>query len=239
MKQLPKQMTVAQADDETPASFCSRNALLVGRSARNFCRDAGFTFQNIVDGEPSSIDSLAHRCRGDRSLLRATATVKAGERLYTMGNQVLTRDTLSRMAVRVCPHCVAMDIEFGRGPLRSRPYGRLQWQVEPIRTCREHGVSLVIASTDKHPGRVHDFAMLVQHCLSNLNQLLAATQKRQWSRLEEHLAERLNSQTASAATWLVAHPALLRSSENVRDSRRHRHPRQPLQLQNTFRCGVA
>ena len=206
MNQLPIQMTVTQAADETPASLCSRNALLVGRTARNFCRDAGFTFQEIVDGKPSSIDSLAHRCRGDHDLLRATATVKVGERRYTIGNEVLTRDTLSRMAVRVCPHCIATDFESGRGPLRTRPYGRLQWQVEPIRTCRKHGVSLVVASTDKHPGRVHDFAVSVQPCLSDLNQLLAATQKRKWSRLEEHLAERLDSQRASAETWLHALP---------------------------------
>lgn len=206
MKQLPKQMTVAQADDETPASFCSRNALLVGRSARNFCRDAGFTFQNIVDGEPSPIDALAHRCRGDRNLLSSNATVKVGERRYMIGNQVLTRDTLSRIAVRVCPRCVVADIEAGRGPIRTRPYGRLHWQVEPIRTCREHGVSLITASTDKLPGRVHDFAVLVQPCLSDLDRLLAATEKRQWSRLEEHLAERLASQETSAATWLHTLP---------------------------------
>ena len=88
MIQLPIQMTVAHDRDETPASLCSRNALLVGRSARDFCRDAGFTFQAVVDGKSSALQTLAHRCRADFGRLASTATVKISERRYTIGDQI-------------------------------------------------------------------------------------------------------------------------------------------------------
>lgn len=206
MSQLPIQMTVALANDETPASLCSRNALLVGRTARDFCHDAGFTFQNVVDGTPSALEALAYRCRADVDLLAATAAVKVAERRYMIGEQTLVRESLSRKTLRVCPRCLSQDIESGRGPERTRPYGRLLWQIEPIRTCREHGIALVAVSDDDHPHRVHDFAMLVQSSLSDIHRLASEAPRRRWSALEDHLAGRLKNPGYGEAPWLSTLP---------------------------------
>lgn len=202
MIQLPIQMTVAHDRDETPASLCSRNALLVGRSARDFCRDAGFTFQAVVDGKSAALETLAHRGRADFGRLASTATVKISERRYTIGDQILTRDTLSRKTLRVCPHCLMQDIETGRGPDKTRPFGRFHWLVDPIRTCREHGVGLVSASEDEHPHRVHDFAMLVQPCLPTLGRLAREASQRRYSPFEAYLNGRLTSSADQEAPWL-------------------------------------
>ena len=206
MSQLPIHMTVSHGPDETPVSLCSRNALLVGRTARDFCRDAGFTFQDVVDGKPSAIGALARRCRADLGLLGKTVTVKIGERRYTIGDQALTRDTLSRKTLRVCPHCLAQDIESGRGPHKTRPYGRLHWLIDPIRTCREHGVELVSVSDDEHPQRVHDFSMLVQPSLPDIDRLASEAPQRRWSPLEDHLAGRLEAPESGETPWLSALP---------------------------------
>ncbi len=206
MTQLPRRMTVAQGLDETPMSLCSRNALLVGRTARDFCRDAGFTFQDVVDGKSSALEALAHRCRFDYGRLAASATMKVGERRYMIGAQALTRDSLTRKTLRVCPHCLARDVETGNGPEKIRPFGRLHWLVEPIRTCREHGVGLVSVSNDEHPHRVHDFAMLLQPSLPGLDDLVRGASRSRWSPLERHLAERLNGQESGEALWLSALP---------------------------------
>jgi len=206
MTQLPIQMTVAHGQDEMPVSLGSRNAMLVGRSARDFCKDAGFTFQELVDGKSSALETLAHRCRADFGRLAATATVKISERRYAIGDQILTRDTLSRKTLRVCPHCLAQDIESGRGPEKIRPYGRLRWLIEPIRTCREHEVGLISVSTDEHPQRVHDFAMLLQPSLPDLDRLVREASRCRWSPLEDHLAERLRGLGSGEAPWLSALP---------------------------------
>lgn len=206
MTQLPIQMTVAHGQDETPASLCSRNAMLVGRSARDFCRDAGFTFQEVVDGKSSTLEALANRCRADFGRLTAAATVKVGERRYTIGDQILTRDTLSRKRLRVCPHCLAQDIETGRRPEKTRPFGRLHWLVDSIRTCREHGVGLVSVSDDEHPHRLHDFALLVQPCLPTLDRLVHEASQRRYSPLEDYLTERIASSADQEGPWLSTLP---------------------------------
>ena len=162
MIQLPPRMTVAQGAGETPMSLCSSNAMLVGRTARDFCKDAGFEFQGVVDGDAIALQRLAHRCRADEAALKANATVHQGGLRYSVGGQALSREVLSRKKVRICPHCVSSDIEVGHGPQSCRPYGRLQWIVEPLRTCPVHGVGLVTVSDEKRPARFHDFAQLVQ-----------------------------------------------------------------------------
>lgn len=215
MNQLPIPMTVSLADDETPASLCSRNAMLVGRTARDFCRDAGFAFLGVVDGVQATLDALAHRCRANVGILKATAIVKIGEHRYMVGDQLMTRDTLSRRVLRVCPHCLSQDIESGCGPLRTRPYGRLHWQIEPIRTCREHGIGLVTVSNDCHPQSVHDLALLVQPSLSEISRLAHDAPQRRWSRLENHLAERCKARRSDEVPLFRTMPfyAVAKASE--------------------------
>lgn len=206
MKPLPIQMTVALGDGETPISLCSRNALLVGRSARDFCLDAGFSFQDVVDGKSAALEALADRCLADFSQLSAAATVKIADRRYAIRAENLTRDTLSRKMLRICPHCLAEDIEMGRGPEKTRPFGRLLWLIEPIRTCHKHGVALIPVSDDQHPHRVHDFAMLVQPALADLVQRTRDVPQRDWSPLEDYLARRLRQQAIEETPWLNALP---------------------------------
>lgn len=206
MTQLPPRMTVALGNNETPASLCSRNALLVGRTARDFCKDAGFAFQDIVDGVSPSLDRLAYRCRADSSALRAAATVKVSGRDYAIGDQVLTRESLCRAAVRVCPHCLALDIETGRGPNSTRPFGRLNWLIEPLRTCPEHGVGLVIIADDRRPARLHDFAWHVQPALSDLSRWVGEAPRRLPSLLQNYLSNRLGGKNQHEASFLNALP---------------------------------
>lgn len=205
-QQLPPQMTVAQGDSETPASLCSRNALLVGRTARDFCRDAGFAFQDIVDGVSPSLERLVYRCRASSNALRATATVRTSGRHYAIGEQILTRETLCRAAVRVCPHCLALDIETGRGPNSTRAFGRLNWLIEPLRTCPEHEVGLVTISDDRRAARLHDFAMQVQPALSELGRWIGEAPQRRPSPLENYLSNRLSGKKQDEASFLNALP---------------------------------
>jgi hypothetical protein len=197
--QLPLRMTVAQGVGETPMSFCSRNAMLVGRTARDFCKDAGFEFQGVVDGDDIALQRLARRCRADEVTLKANATVNKGRLRYSVRGQALTREVLSRKKVRICPHCVSSDIEVGHGPLSCRPYGRLQWIVEPLRTCPLHGVGLVTVSDQRRPARFHDFSELVQPALNELARLSNQAPRRVPSQLEDYLSDRLSGK--QHPTW--------------------------------------
>lgn len=199
-------MTVAQGVGETPMSLCSRNAMLVGRTARDFCKDAGFEFQDVVDGDGIALQRLAHRCRADEAALKANATVHQGRLRYSVRGQTLTKEVLSRKKVRVCPHCISSDIEVGHGPLSCRAYGRLQWIVEPLRTCRVHGVGLVVVSDERTPKRFHDFAQLVQPALDELARVTDQAPRRKPSRLEDYLSDRMSGQEPPTLRLLGALP---------------------------------
>lgn len=199
-------MTVAQGVGETPMSLCSRNAMLVGRTARDFCKDAGFEFQGVVDGDGIALQRLAHRCRADEAALKANATVHQGRLRYSVRGQTLTKEVLSRKKVRVCPHCISSDIEVGHGPLSCRAYGRLQWIVEPLRTCRVHGVGLVVVSDERTPKRFHDFAQLVQPALDELARVTDQAPRRKPSRLEDYLSDRMSGQEPPTLRLLGALP---------------------------------
>ncbi|MBL0405303.1 TniQ family protein [Microvirga aerilata] len=206
MTPLHPSLTVRLRLDETPQSQCSRNALLLGRSAREFCRDMGLSFQGIVDGDMPALEALALRTRADLGLLAAGAVVKVGECRFSVSGQALVRDTLSRKSLRVCPHCIQTDLEQGTEPLAVRPYGRTAWLIEPIRTCPEHGVGLVAVAGDDHPQRVHDFAALIQPAIPGIRQIADGASRRSVTAFERHLLARCEGSDTDDVPFLRALP---------------------------------
>jgi hypothetical protein len=74
MRALHPSLTVRLRPGITPASHCSRNALLLGRTVRAFCLDRGLSFQGIVDGDPAALEALAHCTRADVPALNSCRT---------------------------------------------------------------------------------------------------------------------------------------------------------------------
>lgn len=129
---------------ETPASFCSRVALKVGRSAREFADDIGITFQSIVDGVADSIALLAQVSGAEANAFEKSTLVRTDDRKYDLAGQAFTRETLTRGNVYVCPACLAEDLDgpdgrhgaYGPGALADRGHSRLsQARLPP----RRHG----------------------------------------------------------------------------------------------------
>ena len=198
--------------DETPTSFCSRTALAVGRSARDFSLDLGLRFQGLVDGDPSELASLARMTHLPQGKFTGLPIVGRGHR-FELAGEVLTRETLSRKVLRVCPDCLAADVERGDERADVRPYGRTLWQIDPIRTCFRHVRELVVASEDGRPNALHDFAGLVAPALPSL--LAIAANVRKPSRFEHYVADRLNGSASDG--WLAPFPlyAVCRMAEVV------------------------
>lgn len=141
---------------ETPASYCSRVAHKLGRTARLFAADCGTDFQKIVDGEPHSLELLTSACGISLSAFAMTTIKRNPGRQYTIGNEQLTRDALSRMLLPVCPHCLSED---RRGPDGDfAPYMRVEWLIEAVRVCPHHQCLLEPVCTNPLPRSLHDFA---------------------------------------------------------------------------------
>ncbi|WP_416355913.1 TniQ family protein [Aureimonas phyllosphaerae] len=198
--------------DETPASFCSRTALAVGRSARDLCLDLGLRFQGLVDGDPVELDSLARLTHLPQGRFNGLPIVGHGHR-FELAGQLLTRETLSRKALRVCPDCLAADVESGGGRADVRPYGRTLWLIDPIRTCFRHVRELVVASDDGRPNSLHDFAGLVAPSLASLSAVPKNVRKP--TRFEHYVADRIAGGAPDG--WLAPLPlyAVCRMAEVV------------------------
>jgi hypothetical protein len=187
--------------DESPISLCSRVALVVGRTAREFCLDMGFRFQDIVDGDRTALEALAFHAQVEAEPLIASATVKTGSRRYSLSGQDLVREVRSRQTLRICPHCLLESLESGNGPVEARPFGKTSWLIAPMRTCLDHRTALVEVHKERRTSYVYDFARLIQPHLLKLEHLVTYAPRRQPSGLEQYLQAR-RSGMADSAPWL-------------------------------------
>lgn len=199
---IHSKMAAALRDGESPMSFSSRAGQLLGRTARDFCLDMGFSFQAVVDGDQRALGSIAACCRVDLRRLTDAAIVKVGDRRYRIRQQELVRDCLARSSMRVCPVCLNEDLESFDGPRDVRPYGRTLWQIGSIRTCPRHNAALVQVVEDDGPHRVHDFALLIKPSLNALPELIRKSKERPLSGLEDYLCERLLHPEHLRPRWL-------------------------------------
>jgi hypothetical protein len=109
---------------ETTASFTSRLAAANRLRAQDFCLDWGIRFQAVVDGVETAVASIADKGGVALPDLMSSAYVRGTGLNYMHRGQALTRFSLRRKTVMICPMCFAADIAAsGREP-RLAAYGR-------------------------------------------------------------------------------------------------------------------
>ena len=155
---------------ETPASYCSRVARKHGRTARQFAADCGTDFQSIVDGDSLALATLFEACGADQAHFVSSTVRRVGDRLFSIGIEQLTRDTMKRAELRACPECLAEDQLGPDGHLAA--FMRAEWLVEAVRVCPRHDRRLEPLATDSQR-EVHDFAWHLQRCEHDPNRTIA------------------------------------------------------------------
>lgn len=196
---------------ETPASYCSRVARKHGRTARQFAADCGTDFQAIVEGDPVALATLFETCGVDQTHFVRSTVRRIGERLLSIGNEQLTRDTMKRAELRACPECLAEDQRGPDGVLAA--YMRAEWLVEAVRVCPSHHRGLEpLATGSQH--QAHDFAWHLQRHDSPIAPSISA-QDREVGVLVLYIIDRLAGRTADH--WLDQMPlyAAIKSAEIV------------------------
>jgi hypothetical protein len=144
---------------ESATSYVSRLARFHGIvSALSFCTDMGLVFQKFADGEHGALSALAGLSGAPiAALLRGS--LRRGDDGWRLNGERLTKPSLRRDRLHVCPKCLAADIG-GQARPDVAVYGRAIWLVAHIRACPVHGVPLIeVANT--LGARTHDFAAIV------------------------------------------------------------------------------
>lgn len=189
---------------ESPTSFASRLAWLNRiPSARDFCRDLGLRFSDIVDGLADALCRLEEIAGLAHGRLSQDAIVRR-EKIISLRGQQLTKPMLRRERMLVCPRCIIDDCVGLNDPRKMAAFGRSVWYVGPIRTCPTHGVLLVEVANSREVGNTHDFAQLVAPAIGDLKTLEKRIAGRSPSTLEIYLQKRLAGTVPSC--WLDQFP---------------------------------
>lgn len=105
MKRLA--LTVAPTACEAPTSFLSRLA------ARNlspdivtFAKDVGLDIGAIICGDDREIHSLCRVAGCSPLSFKRTTVVRTSARRYSIGNEEIYSEVISRSTIRYCPSCL-------------------------------------------------------------------------------------------------------------------------------------
>ena len=116
-----------------------------------------------------------------------------GEKRWEHRGEIVTGPMLSRANKRICPLCIADDLERAGGEPHAahHAYGRSEGMLGPLRACRRHGVSLVAVATGSTPSEAHDFAAAVMPLAGDVAALRRMAEPVGPSSMEDYLRDRL------------------------------------------------
>jgi hypothetical protein len=195
--------TLPVSDGESVTSYVSRLARFHDApSVIAFCTDMQLDFQKFVDGEHDAVSDLADFAGAPLDELERGALRRDGDG-WTLRGERLTKPSLRRDRLRVCPACLAADMAQSRLPSDVAVHGRAVWLIAHFRACPIHRVALVEV---ENPGgaRTHDFAAFVGPAAERIaREGLAATATLSVSPLEDYLLARLDGR-GGHFPWLDA-----------------------------------
>lgn len=158
--------TVELGTGGTAISHASLSGAMYGLDLGTFCADLRVNTVSLAHGEEAALSRLAAATGADLGALRRFSLKREEPQdeaqMFSLNGQGLRPMSLCRSRVRVCPACLAEDLDTRSGPDRLRPYGRAAWILASVRTCARHGLELTCLSAPDERSGVPDFAAAVQ-----------------------------------------------------------------------------
>ena len=167
---------------EPAMGYAARLAAYNGVTLSRLLGHMRIDVRGLGRGEASALSALAGLRDLDqprRDALRAyTPSHAPNDKVLSVAGNRLLPGSILITSMRVCPHCVAEDLAGFEGPLHSRPWSRLEWMLDHVRTCARHGTVLA----DIEPGHAlatgFDFSKAISdRVLPVLDRLRADTRK--------------------------------------------------------------
>ena len=195
---------------EPAIGFAARLAALNGVDLATLLREMRVDALRLDHGREVTIRDVAALGRlnaeDTAALLRNSPRRLPEERASLLGSERLEDTSLRRTSFGVCPHCIRDDIKTFDGPLPARPWLRLEWQFEHVRSCRRHDVMLIGVSPVDIRTKPPDFSLaLRERILPELDRLVAAAIPVQHSAFEDWVVARLDG-IRDDRNWLDTMP---------------------------------
>lgn len=200
-------LTLELGERETPPDFASRLSTRACRDdMREFCHDFGIDPRSIINGVPDAVGALADLAgvSRDRLLGEAFTRMDTARRQFQHRGEIFLQSSLMRNRVRMCPACMADDIERLDCRLAARPHRRSMWLVRGVRTCAEHGMAIAEVGKLDGPNTIHDTTRVIADAVPRLASLVDSAVLRTPSRFERYLLQRLDGKASDS--WLDGLP---------------------------------
>ncbi|WP_437871003.1 TniQ family protein [Methylorubrum extorquens] len=197
---------------EPAAGYASRLAALNNLDFVPLMRSTGISAREVHSGLARGVRNVARLGGLDAAqavaLAACTPIRPSRRRPGQLGDERLVPGAVLAGFFRFCPHCVAQDlIEAPHDvPVAARPWLRLEWSINQIRSCRTHGVRLAETRRVEDHELIVDFARTVAtEVLPHLARLRAETVPTRPNAFEDWLLRRLRNER-TPSNWLDTMP---------------------------------
>jgi len=173
---------------ETLISFVSNLAAANGTpTVLEFCNDLKLRWTKAYRGNRDELERLSVLSTVPLNELAEVSLVGLGDRRYEIAGETVMAKTLRMHETRVCPQCIAEDLEG------AAPFGRIEWQVAAYRTCHNHCVPMFRLPKAVRPRCDFDFIRRVEdHKEAILEQSGCSPQRTATTKFESYLHRRLS-----------------------------------------------
>lgn len=189
--------------DESLASYLRRVAHFhTGSDIYAFLEAIELSRAAVMAPSASDLDRISALTGHPVSVLQRTVTMSAGPRLRRLGHETFHTDFTTRNQTTFCPACLLED-GAADSPSRGWRVGRVSWGLEPVRTCRRHGIALVRRNSTCHAEKFQHMDEVAPDD-AELARLAAEAERRAPSALQDYVETRLDG--GGGPAWLDAQP---------------------------------
>lgn len=189
--------------DESLTSYLRRIASFhAGMDVYKFLDVIDLSRSAVVDPSPATLDRIAALTGQPEDVLHRTVLRSIQPRIRAFGAEEFHTEFANLKQTSFCPACLLEDA-LPHSPSGGLRVGRVSWRLEPVRTCRHHGIALVRTPITARPERFQHMDEVAPDD-AELSRLAADAERRAPSRLQTYVEARLAG--GQGPTWLDSQP---------------------------------
>ena len=189
--------------DESLTSYLRRVASFhAGTDIYKFLDVIDLSRSAVVDPSPVTLGRISALTGHPLDVLHRTVLRSIQPRIRAFGAEQFHTEFANLKQTSFCPACLLEDA-LPHSPSGGLRVGRVSWRLEPVRTCRHHGIALVRTPITAKPERFQHMDEVAPDD-AELVRLAAAAERRAPSGLQTYVEARLDCGQGPA--WMDGQP---------------------------------
>ena len=183
--------TLPLISGESLTSYVNRTALIqCNLSLPKFLSFFEISQQALMGPGPETLARISGLTGHPVEQLAKMSFLRAGNRKLTIKRETVHSEFMDLTSRPFCPECLLADLE-GDSASGGMPVGRLEWQIQPVRVCGRHGVTLQARKFSAYSDRFRFLPELSAE-KSVLKEMMKSAELHKPSRLQKYVLDRLD-----------------------------------------------